>query len=88
MDCNYPNIKLISDKRERFARLIEGGWLDFASGAWDRDRNARAAKCGRCETPIPKGTGLAYNEILSDGYRTVTRYLCVNCEIDYGSHHR
>ena len=34
------------------------------------------------------GKGHAYSEILSDGYRTVTRYLCVNCEIDYGSQHR
>jgi len=85
---NYPRIKQITDKRERFSRLHRGGWLDFGSGAWDRDRNEHPANCGRCSSAVPVRTGHAYNEILSDGCSTVTRYLCPNCETDYGGQHR
>ncbi len=83
MHPNYPAIKQIADKRERFARLDSGGWLDFSSGTWNHDRNEHPAKCGRCGSAVPKRTGCAYNEILSDGCRTVTRFLCPNCETDY-----
>ncbi len=58
------------------------------SGTWDRDRNVRRAKCGRCTTPIAAGQGRACNEFLSDGYRTVTRCLCPGCETGYAATRR
>ena len=88
MEYGYPNLKFAADKRRRFELLLAAGWLDFSSGAWDRGRNARKAQCGRCEAVVPAGLGNAYNEFLSDGYRTVTRYLCPNCEADYAGNRR
>ncbi len=88
MNYQYPNLSLITDKRKRFELLDKGGWLDFSSGAWDRDRNVRRAKCGRCTCAVPAGLGRAYNEFLSDGYRTVTRYLCPNCEAGFAAGRR
>ena len=88
MNYGYPNLTFVKDKRRRFELLDAGGWLDFSSGAWDRDRNVRRAKCGRCTVPVAAGQGKAYNEFLSDGYRTVTRYLCPDCEADFAASRR
>ena len=88
MNYHYPNLAFVKEKRKRFELLDKGGWLDFASGAWGRDRNVRRAKCGRCTAAVPAGLGHAYNEFLSDGYRTVTRYLCPDCEADCAASRR
>ena len=88
MNYNYPNLTFVKDRRKRFELLDAGGWLDFSSGAWDRGRNVRRAKCGRSTTPIAAGQGSACNEFLSDGYRTVTRYLCPRCEAGYAATRR
>ena len=87
MNYGYPNLTFVKDKRKRFELLDAGGWLDFSSGAWDRDRNVRRAN-GRCTVPVAAGQGRAYNEFLSDGYRTVTRYLCLECETEYAATRR
>ena len=88
MNYDDPNLTFVKDKRQRFELLGAGGWLDFSSGAWDRDRNVRRVKCGRCTVPVAAGQGSACNEFLSDGYRTVTRYLCPRCETGYGAMRR
>ena len=88
MKYDDPNLTFVKDNRKRFELLDAGGWLDFSSGAWDRDRNVRRAKCGRCTSPVAAGQGRAYNEFLSDGYRVVTRYLCPDCEARYAADHR
>ena len=58
MNYDDPNLTFVKDKRKRFELLDAGGWLDFASGAWDRDRNVRRAKCGRCTVPVAAGQSL------------------------------
>ena len=88
MNYRYPNLAFVKDKRKRFEPLDAGGWLDFISGAWDRDRNVRRAKCGCCTVPVAAGQGRACNEFLSDGYCVVTRYLCPECEADFAADRR
>ncbi len=85
MNYDFPNLTFVKDKRRRFELLDAGGWLDFASGAWDRGRNVRRAQCGRCTVPVAAGQGSVCNEFLSDGYRVVTRCLCPRCEARFAA---
>lgn len=79
-DFRYPNLRFVRDRKRRFDLLNAGHWLDFTSGAWRHPNNVRRAKCGRCERTLEAGQGDAYNEFMSDGYRTVTRYICAECK--------
>jgi len=63
----------------RFEALRQEGYIDLDSGVWDFITNLRAAHCGRCAVPIRAGDGKPYNELMSDGYRASTRYLCPGC---------
>ena len=76
---DFPNIRHLP-RDQKFDQLRERGYIDLNSGAWDFAANVRAAKCGRCGTPLMKGQGAAYNEFMSDGYRATTKYLCCGCD--------